>query len=54
MKVNGTKLYRCDPDKNFNCAGNYCYRNKGPCKHDIHKHNKINIFKRIKEWFIYG
>ena len=54
MKVNGTILYRCDPDKNVKCAANHCYRNGGPCKHDIHKENKINIFKRIKEWFVYG
>lgn len=54
MKDNDTKLYRCDPDKYLDCSKRNCYRNGGPCMHVTNKKYKMNIFKRVKEWFIYG
>ena len=54
MKVNKLIIYRCDPDKNKDCLANNCYRNGGPCMYETNKKYKMNIFKRIKEVFIYG
>lgn len=51
---NGFKVYRCDPDKNKDCWKNHCYKNGGPCMHVTTKQYKMNIFKRIKEWFKNG
>ena len=46
-----TKLYRCDPEKNKDCLANYCYKNDGPCMRTTQKKYKMDISKRLKEFF---
>lgn len=56
MKKKRQKVYRCDPDKNHECAKDNCYRgNYGRyCRKTFDKeYRMLNPIKRLFEYFKY-